>query len=90
MLPMWWFWYRTLQAFGQAPEGLSSLRAFFIGHLGKYVPGKAMVVVLRTALVRGARVDTEVDGYSAASLAELLDMTGLSELIAEASGGTIG
>ena len=25
-----------------------TLRAYYIGHLGKYVPGKAMVVILRT------------------------------------------
>jgi hypothetical protein len=30
----------------------TSLRAYYIGHLGKYVPGKAMVVVLRAGLVQ--------------------------------------
>jgi hypothetical protein len=29
----------------------AALRAYLISHLGKYVPGKAMVVVLRAALV---------------------------------------
>jgi uncharacterized membrane protein YbhN (UPF0104 family) len=52
------FWYRVLWALGQRPGLGSALRAHFIGHLGKYVPGKAMVVVLRTTLIRGPKVDT--------------------------------
>lgn len=56
----WWFWHRVLVAMGQRPSYYASLRAFYIGHLGKYVPGKAMVVVLRAGLVRGPRVDTAV------------------------------
>ncbi|MBM3999308.1 MAG: flippase-like domain-containing protein [Planctomycetes bacterium] len=55
-LPAWWFWHRTLRAFGQEPDSRSSLRAYTIGHLGKYVPGKALVVVLRASLVRSERV----------------------------------
>ena len=41
-----------------------ALRAYYIGHLGKYVPGKAMVVVLRTGLVRGQGVDTSLAAAS--------------------------
>jgi len=59
-LPPWWFWHRVLESMGQQPSRYASLRAFYIGHLGKYVPGKAMVVVIRAALVRGPRVDTAV------------------------------
>ena len=42
-----------------------TLRAYYIGHLGKYVPGKAMVVVIRAGLIRGSRVNT---GIAAASV----------------------
>ena len=59
-LPSWLFWHRTLWAMGQRPTRFEALRAFSIGHLGKYVPGKALVVVLRAGLVRGPRVDTTV------------------------------
>ena len=59
-LPSWLFWHRTLWAMGQRPTRFEALRAFTIGHLGKYVPGKALVVVLRAGLVRGPRVDTTV------------------------------
>jgi uncharacterized membrane protein YbhN (UPF0104 family) len=45
------FWHRTLVAMGQRPRLAETLRAYYIGHLGKYVPGKGMVLVLRTGLV---------------------------------------
>lgn len=59
-LPTWWFWHRVLIAMGQTPGSRSSLRAFYIGHLGKYVPGKAMVVVLRAGMLGGPRVSRAV------------------------------
>ena len=49
------FWHRTLRSLGQPVTLGDTLRAFFIGHLGKYVPGKAMVIVLRSGLLRPAR-----------------------------------
>jgi uncharacterized membrane protein YbhN (UPF0104 family) len=64
MLPMGLFWFAVMRALGQHPRLGETLRAFYIGHLGKYVPGKAMVVVLRTGLIRGQRVDTTVAALS--------------------------
>lgn len=64
MSPCWLFWHRTLNAMGQRPRRWESLRAFYIGHLGKYVPGKALVVILRTGLIRSNRVDTSVAATS--------------------------
>ncbi len=52
----WIFWHRILLALGQRPRKLKSMRAFFVSQLGKYVPGKAMVVVLRTDLVQDENV----------------------------------
>ena len=57
MLPAGLFWHAVLHAVGQNPGWFETLRAYFIGHLGKYVPGKAMVVVLRTGLIGSQRVD---------------------------------
>ncbi|MCE5267615.1 MAG: flippase-like domain-containing protein [Planctomycetaceae bacterium] len=51
------FWHRTLRALGQQVGLGRSLRAYYIGHLGKYVPGKAMVVILRAGLIRGPGVE---------------------------------
>ena len=52
------FWSFVLRALGQEPAAGAAIRAYYIGHLGKYVPGKALVVVLRTWLIRGPRVET--------------------------------
>jgi uncharacterized membrane protein YbhN (UPF0104 family) len=54
------FWYRALRALGQDVRFLEAMRAYYVGHLGKYVPGKAMVVILRAALVKSHRVDTGI------------------------------
>jgi len=58
------FWHRVLLALGQDARLLETLRAYLVGHLGKYVPGKAMVVVIRTGMVRSHRVDTAVAAVS--------------------------
>ena len=52
------FWHRVLIAIGQRPSFGQSMLAFFASQLGKYVPGKAMVVVIRTDLIRGEEVST--------------------------------
>jgi len=54
------FWHRILRTLGQETPLLKTLRAFYIGHLGKYVPGKAMVVVLRAGLIRGPGVEASL------------------------------
>jgi uncharacterized membrane protein YbhN (UPF0104 family) len=64
MFPSCIFWWQTLRAMGQRPTFAETLRAFYIGHLGKYVPGKALVVVIRTGLIRSERVDTTVAATS--------------------------
>ncbi|HZZ74145.1 MAG TPA: lysylphosphatidylglycerol synthase transmembrane domain-containing protein [Pirellulales bacterium] len=63
-LPSGMYWHRVLRRLGQEVGWGPTLRAYFIGHLGKYVPGKALVIVLRTALIRGAHVDTAVAAVS--------------------------
>lgn len=40
-------WIQTLRSFGQELPRAATLHAYFLGHLGKYVPGKAMVLILR-------------------------------------------
>ena len=54
LLPMAWFWRRALAALGQRPTWPVTLWAYFLGHLGKYVPGKVMVVVLRVGTLGNA------------------------------------
>jgi uncharacterized membrane protein YbhN (UPF0104 family) len=64
LLPAGLFWHRVLLVLGQDAKLGETLRAYFIGHLGKYVPGKAMVVALRTGLIRSRRVDTGIAAVS--------------------------
>ncbi len=64
LAPCGLFWHSILRTLGQRPRLGETLRAYFIGHLGKYVPGKALVVVLRAGLIRSQRVDTGVAAVS--------------------------
>jgi hypothetical protein len=56
-LPCAWFWWYSMQALGQRVRFYRAFRGYVIGHLGKYAPGKALVVVMRAAFVRGETTD---------------------------------
>lgn len=43
--------HTALRALGQQPKLSTSIAAQLIGHVGKYVPGKAMVIVLRAGVL---------------------------------------
>jgi hypothetical protein len=45
------YWQRLLGHLGERPPLGVALRAYFIGHLGKYLPGKAWALFLRASLV---------------------------------------
>jgi glycosyltransferase 2 family protein len=64
LLPAAAYWHYVLKVLGQNVRWANTLRAYYIGHLGKYVPGKAMVVILRTGMVSGHRVNTGVAAVS--------------------------
>jgi glycosyltransferase 2 family protein len=51
-LPSVWFWRELMRAVGGQVAFRDAARAYYCGHLGKYVPGKAMVLVIRAALVK--------------------------------------
>lgn len=74
-LPSVWVWRWLLRAMDRPVPWGSAIRAYYVGHLGKYVPGKAMVLVLRSQLLGGEGVP----GLSAALTAtyETLLMMGV-------------
>lgn len=76
------FWHRTLRVLGQPVSLSQALRAYYVGQLGKYVPGKAMVVILRAGLVRGQGVDTAL--AAASVFLETLTMMSVGALLAAA------
>jgi hypothetical protein len=49
-------WYRLLGHLGVSPPLGRAFRAYYIGHLGKYLPGKAWALFLRAGLVQGGGV----------------------------------
>ncbi|RMG35669.1 MAG: UPF0104 family protein [Planctomycetota bacterium] len=55
-LPSVWLWRWLLLAMDRPVSWRSAIRAYYVGHLGKYVPGKAMVLVLRSQLLGRERV----------------------------------
>ncbi len=59
------YWWRILVAFGNPVRPSSAIAGHVVGHLGKYVPGKAMVVVMRAAAVKHAQVPFRVAAIAA-------------------------
>ena len=54
------FWYLALKWMGQKTTFFHAVRAFYFSQLGKYIPGKAMVVVIRSGMVASERVKLSV------------------------------
>ena len=71
-IPAALFWRRSMLSLGQHPKLYETFRAYYIGHLGKYVPGKAMVVVLRSGLLDHSRTRASI--AAAAVFLETLTM----------------
>jgi uncharacterized membrane protein YbhN (UPF0104 family) len=80
LLPAALFWHRLLHRFGENPSLWASVRANYIGHLGKYVPGKAWALLLRAAMVRDCGVRAGVSII--ASFYEVLTTMGAGSLLA--------
>lgn len=60
LLPAAIFFYQVLVHMKQKPSFIAAVRAHILGHMGKYVPGKAMVVILRTGAITGPDVRASV------------------------------
>jgi uncharacterized membrane protein YbhN (UPF0104 family) len=58
-------WHRLMQGLDQHPRVPVTARAYFLGQLGKYLPGKAMALVMRAALAAGPRVHGGLAGLTA-------------------------
>jgi len=51
-LPAVWFWRKLMQSVGGTVRLRDAARAYYCGNLGKYIPGKASVLVIRAAMMR--------------------------------------
>ncbi len=56
LLPAGIYWFFVLRKFGVPVRFARAVAAHVQGHLGKYVPGKAMVVVMRVGAIAGPGV----------------------------------
>jgi hypothetical protein len=50
------YWNWLLRVLGQRPRALATLRAYYVGQLGRYVPGKVAAVAIRARLLAGPGV----------------------------------
>jgi uncharacterized membrane protein YbhN (UPF0104 family) len=48
-----WFWVRLLRSQGAQVRFADGLRAYFVSQFGKYIPGKAWVILIRVGMLRG-------------------------------------
>ncbi|MDR2754772.1 MAG: lysylphosphatidylglycerol synthase domain-containing protein [Planctomycetaceae bacterium] len=78
-IPSVLFWRHTMWLFGQHPGWYETFRAYYIGHLGKYIPGKAMVVILRASLLNRER--TQLSVAAATVILETLNMMAIGGFI---------
>ena len=64
--PSIWFWRATLRRLQQPLDWWTAIRAYHVGQIGKYVPGKAMVLIIRGSLTKSANVNPVLAGVTAA------------------------
>jgi glycosyltransferase 2 family protein len=65
-IPSVWFFQKLFFRAGGEVSMLTSARAYYCGHLGKYIPGKALVLVIRASLVSHSGIPGRVAGLMAA------------------------
>jgi uncharacterized membrane protein YbhN (UPF0104 family) len=78
------YWRYALQTLGQKPDLYETFRAYYIGHLGKYVPGKVMVLIIRSGLLNRER--TKITAAGASVFLETMTMMAVGGFVAAAIG----
>ena len=65
-MPSVWFWRAMLKRMHQKVGWYDATRAYYVGHLGKYLPGKALVLVMRGTMLKEAGANPVFAGVTAA------------------------
>lgn len=65
-LPSAWFWQQLMIASGESPDFWPTARAYYCGHLGKYIPGKVSALLIRATLLKDFGVRVSVAALTAA------------------------
>lgn len=77
-LPSAWYWRRLMHTLGEEVRLLDAARAYFCGHLGKYVPGKAGVLLIRAGMLKGRGHSASIAAVTATVETLLLMGAGLA------------
>jgi hypothetical protein len=64
-LPSAWYWRWMISVLGAPAPWPEAFSAYYCGHLGKYVPGKAMALVIRAGMLSRIGVPAAVAGFAA-------------------------
>lgn len=64
-LPAAWFWRELIHDIGRDVSWFEAAKAYYCGHLGKYVPGKAGVIFIRAGMLRNHGVPVGLGALSA-------------------------
>lgn len=83
-------WHRVLLSMGVAIPYLRAARAFAASQLAKYVPGKAMVLVVRCGLVCGAEDQSATTTTASARLGPVIASTFVETLMWVLVGAQVG
>jgi uncharacterized membrane protein YbhN (UPF0104 family) len=81
-LPSVWFWRRMIKRVGGKVRFDDAARAYYCGHLGKYVPGKATVLILRSAMLKDRGVLVSVSVLTATCETLMMMATGTALAVA--------
>ena len=73
------YWRYAMQTLGQNPGVFETFRAYYIGHLGKYVPGKVWVLFIRSALLN--REKTKISTAAASIFMETMTMMAVGAFV---------
>ena len=79
-LPAALYWRHVMKTLGQKPGRYETFRAYYIGHLGKYIPGKAGVMVIRAGLLNHER--TTILAAAASVFVETMTMMAVGAFVA--------
>lgn len=60
LMPVAIFWNRVMRGAGQRVNMSDTVRTWWVSQIVKYIPGKAMVLVVRTGMLRHPQVETTV------------------------------
>ncbi len=70
------FWWMAMRDRGARPRLPTTLAAYFAGHLGKYVPGKGLVVIVRAGMMRDSGIGVATAAITCAHETVLMMATG--------------